>query len=357
MVLILGGVPKILTCHAINSFCMRVSIQIWFVFAFLFLTSILEAQYSGGAGGSGSSGTGSGGSGGSSSNAGAQAWPSNPTVRYPVDFPPRVNGVSPPAGVTWSGTLEETFVAVYIAPNGDKIEYRWLEKSEQIATSSVETTSTALDFERQQVRREFRNHPQKSYRCSNINGFKAKRLTKTKSWRTGNKKIIEDAVEDRTDKYTNLTILGDQVAVLATSEKSASIVTTMGADFSRSINSHVSKEPCEEFPEVPDVDESFSIDLSVAFGSSWALSRYFKCVVPDTPAVDIRERGIFPSSGGTGSLSFGAFDTTRSISNNPQFGGGFIIGLSVLDPSEQYRNIYFYVNIGDYVIWNPPPFF
>jgi hypothetical protein len=185
--------------------------------------------------------------------------------------------------------LEETFVAVYIAPNGDKIEYRWLEKLEQIATSSVETTSTALDFERQQVRREFRNHPQRGYLCSNINGFKAKRLTKNKSWRTGNKKIIEDAVEDRIDKYTNLTILGDQVAALATSEKSASIVTTTGgADFSRSINSRVAKEPCEEFPEVPDVDESFSIDLSVVNWSSWELARYFKCLVPDKPAVDTK---------------------------------------------------------------------
>ena len=77
-------------------------------FLLLFLHSAsLDAQNSSGP---------NSGSGGSNSNASGQAWPSNPNVRYPAAFPPRVNGVSPPAGVTWSGTLEETFVAVYIAP-------------------------------------------------------------------------------------------------------------------------------------------------------------------------------------------------------------------------------------------------
>jgi len=329
---------------------MRASEQILFILAFMFLTSILEAQYSGGGG---SGGSGSSGSGGSSGNLGSP-WPSN--LSYPNDLPQRIQGLYAPAGVTWSGNLEDGFTATYVASNGSSIEYEWMDDP-SVNSIPPYFYQSARHFSRYA----YRKNSNGTLVTSSIGGFFALRASLNGFSRTqpgSLDKILQDVV--KCDGYhfkSEINASGDLEAILVELSHEANVRTensSIKAD--KAVKSTVVSKPTTMQPTLPDLSETFSVDLRQNLGVDWRLARQ-AIVTGSLGSLPLTESGTYPISapGNTGSLSVSELEFISqivSVTSN----WNHIVSLSWLNPPPQNRNIYHFANFPDSFVWTFPPF-
>jgi hypothetical protein len=275
------------------------------------------------------------GSGGSSSDGGwIRAWPIS--LRYPLDFPVPVNGVT--NGVSYGGSLDTEFVATY-ENKGSKIEYKWIEKSELTITGST-------SFTREYSRKAYTKVPNGPLLMTSISGFLSNR--ESGIWTVNRTRRVFDAVLtwEYYSRFEN-NVGGFPEAVLVTPFKAASIETEdSDSSFKKAIKSTIYLTPSDAYPTLNEQVEDFEINLKENRWTKWDLVRSI------TGKPKKIETNIYPSSGNNGgSLSFQEFPVTSAIA-----GASHYIDIGRLNPSIPYRNIYTYSQYPEFVTWSPNPF-